>query len=120
MSERESINVVNDQQGCPTYAADLANAIIQIIEQSFSGKIKNGIYNFSNKGVINWFQFAEAIKELTGSGCMVHPIPSSQYPTPARRPNYSVLDTAKIQEVFGIEIPEWKDSLKKCLQLLVK
>lgn len=120
MKERESISVVNDQVGCPTYAADLAAAIIKIINQSGPGKIKNGIYNFSNKGVINWFQFAAAIQELTGSSCTVHPIPSSQYPTPARRPNYSVLDTTKIQEVFGIEIPEWKDSLKKCLQVLVK
>ncbi len=115
MKERESINVVEDQQGCPTYAADLAAAIMNII----SGTTVNpGIYNFSNHGIINWYQFAVAIKELSGSKCVVNPIPSSQYPTPAKRPAYSVLDTAKIQQTFNIVIPEWKDSLEKCIQLI--
>jgi dTDP-4-dehydrorhamnose reductase len=115
MKEKESINVVEDQQGCPTYAADLAAAIMQII----SGlSVNPGIYNFSNHGIINWYQFAVAIKELTGSNCIVNPIPSSQYPTPAKRPAYSVLDTIKIRDTFNVAIPEWRDSLKKCLQLL--
>jgi dTDP-4-dehydrorhamnose reductase len=117
MKEREQLNVVNDQEGCPTYAADLAAAIMLIIH---SGKAaaQPGIYNYSNTGVINWYQFAEAIKELSGSKCMVNPIPSSNYPTPAKRPSYSVMDTTKIQQTFDISIPAWKDSLKKCLQLL--
>jgi dTDP-4-dehydrorhamnose reductase len=120
MSERENINVVDDQVGCPTYAADLAAAIMKIIDHSAADKTKSGIYNFSNKGVINWYQFAVAIKELSGSNCMVNPIPAAQYPTPAKRPNYSVLDTTKIQQAFNVVIPEWKDSLEKCLKLLDK
>lgn len=117
MKEKEQLNVVSDQQGCPTYAADLAAAIMQIIS---SGKaaVNAGIYNYSNSGVINWWQFAVAIKELSGSKCIVNPIPSSNYPTPAKRPAYSVMDTAKIQQVFIINIPFWEDSLKKCLLLL--
>ncbi|HTB53043.1 MAG TPA: dTDP-4-dehydrorhamnose reductase [Ferruginibacter sp.] len=120
MKERESINVVNDQQGCPTYAADLANVIMQIIIHhplsiSNSG---NRIFNYSNAGSINWYQFAVAIKELTNSKCIVNPIPSAQYPTPAKRPQYSVLDTTKIRETFAISIPAWKDSLQVCLALL--
>ncbi|MES2848691.1 MAG: dTDP-4-dehydrorhamnose reductase [Bacteroidota bacterium] len=115
MKERESINVVEDQQGCPTYAADLAAAIMSIV----SGTTVNpGIYNFSNHGVINWYQFAVAIKELSGSKCVVNPIPTSQYPTPAKRPAYSVLDTTKIRDTFNVVIPEWKDSLQKCLAIL--
>lgn len=115
MKERESINVVNDQQGCPTYAADLAKAIMDII----SGvTIAPGIYNFSNHGNISWYQFAVAIKEISGSKCIVHPIPTSQYPTPAKRPAYSVLDTTKIRDTFNVVIPEWKESLQKCMSLL--
>jgi dTDP-4-dehydrorhamnose reductase len=115
MKERSSINVVDDQLGCPTYAADLAAAVMQII----AGETQTpGIYNFSNSGIINWFQFASAIKELSGSSCIVHPIPSSQYPTPAKRPAYSVLDTEKIQTVFGVTVPAWKQSLERCLQIL--
>jgi dTDP-4-dehydrorhamnose reductase len=120
MKERESISVVNDQQGCPTYAADLANAIMQIINKHRTSNIvhQTSIYNYSNSGVINWYQFAVAIKELTNSKCIVNSIPSSQYPTPAKRPQYSVLDTTKIRETFAITIPTWKDSLIKCLALL--
>ena len=117
MNERESINVVDDQVGCPTYAADLAAAIMKIIDQ---GNIIPGIYNFSNRGVINWHQFATAIKELSGSNCNVNPIPAAQYPTPAKRPQYSVLDTTKINQTFGVILPEWKESLQKCLVLLGK
>ena len=117
MKEREQISVVSDQVGCPTYAADLAGAIMQIITTK-NTKEQAGIYNYSNAGVINWHQFAVAIKELTDSKCLVNPIPSSQYPTPAKRPAYSVLDTSKIQKNFNIQIPEWKDSLQKCLALL--
>ncbi len=117
MKEKEQLNVVSDQVGCPTYAADLAAAIMQII---VSGKASEnpGVYNFSNSGVINWWQFAVAIKELSGSKCIVNPIPSSNYPTPAKRPAYSVMDTAKIQNVYSCDVPLWKDSLQKCLLLL--
>jgi dTDP-4-dehydrorhamnose reductase len=126
MKERESIQVVSDQMGCPTYAADLASAIMQIIDQlkqspSILNQVRaiGQIFNYSNQGVINWYQFALAIKELSGSSCVVNPILSSQYPTPAKRPSYSVMDTSKIQQTFHITIPNWKDSLQKCVKLLL-
>jgi len=119
MSTKESINVVSDQHGCPTYAADLAAAIMSIIIAK--RPIINyplSIFNYSNAGMITWYDFAVAIKELTGSKCIVNPIPTAQYPTPAKRPHYSVLDTTKIRQTFGIIIPEWKLSLEKCLSIL--
>ena len=126
MKERESIQVVSDQMGCPTYAADLASAIMQIIDQlkqspSILNQVRaiGQIFNYSNQGVINWYQFALAIKELSGSSCAVNPILSSQYPTPAKRPAYSVMDTSKIQQTFHLTIPNWKDSLQKCVKLLL-
>jgi dTDP-4-dehydrorhamnose reductase len=120
MKDKESINVVNDQQGCPTYAADLAAAILNIVEQISNSKLHAPrIYNYSNSGKINWYEFAVTIKELTGSKCIVNPIPTSQYPTPAKRPQYSVLDTSKIQRIFNISISGWKESLEKCLSILL-
>jgi dTDP-4-dehydrorhamnose reductase len=113
MSERNEINVVNDQVGSPTYAADLAEAIMHIIH---SGTWLPGIYHYANAGAISWCDFALAIKELSGSNCKVHPIPSSQYPTPAKRPMYSVFDTTKIQQAFGIALKDWKESLSVCLR----
>ena len=119
MKERESINVVSDQQGCPTYAADLATAIMQVIESAgFTKKNRPSIFNYSNEGIISWYDFAVAIKELSGSNCKVNAIPTLQYPTPAKRPHYSVMDTTLIKNTFGVTIPFWKDSLEKCLQLL--
>lgn len=117
MGEKDSINVVSDQAGCPTYAADLADIIMQIIA---SGKSKTnaGIYHYSNAGITNWYEFAVAIKKLSGSNCIVNPITTAQYPTPAKRPAYSVLDTTKIRNTFGLNIPAWEESLKKCLHLL--
>jgi dTDP-4-dehydrorhamnose reductase len=117
MNERESINVVSDQVGCPTYAADMAAAIMQII---VSGKSREnpGIYHYSNAGVTNWYDFAVAIKELSGNTCDVNPITTAAYPTAAKRPAYSVLDTTKIKETFKLDIPNWQDSLEKCLNLL--
>jgi len=115
MKERESINVVNDQFGCPTYAADLADAVIKIIS---SGISKPGIYHYCNEGITSWYEFALAIKELTNSACAVNPITTSAYPTAAKRPAYSVLDTSKIKATFDISIPGWKDSLKTCIGLL--
>ena len=117
MKEKESINVVSDQFGCPTYAADLAVAIMQIIASNQSNN-NPGIYHYSNAGVTNWYEFALAIKKLTGSSCIVHPISTAQYPTAAKRPAYSVLDTAKIKETFKLDIPNWETSLQKCLALL--
>ncbi len=113
MKERESINVVNDQFGCPTYAADLAGAVMMLLKKNTTG-----IYHYCNEGVISWYDFAEAIKEISNSNCIINPIPTSQYPTPANRPHYSVLDTALIKDKFGIIIPNWKTSLRRCLQLL--
>lgn len=115
MKERESIQVVNDQTGSPTYAADLAAVILKIIE---SGKWVPGIYHYSNEGVITWFDFAAAIKEITANSCIIHPIPSSSYPTPARRPDYSVFDKQKIRHTYQVLIPAWKDSLEKCISLM--
>lgn len=117
MKERDRIGVVNDQWGSPTYAADLAAAILQLIASGDTGE-KGGVYHYSNTGIISWYQFAVAIKELTGSACTVDPITTDQYPTPARRPKYSVLDTKKIRDTFGIRIPDWKTSLQSCLTLL--
>ena len=119
MKEKESINVVNDQYGCPTYAADLAEAIMQIVVQlPVVDTPLPMIFNYANSEATNWFEFANAIKELTGSKCNINAIPTSQNPTSSKRPQYSVLDTTKIQETFHINIPNWKDSLKKCLNKL--
>ena len=124
MSERESINVVSDQQGCPTYAADLADAIMQIVSQQLAPATSrsvsaSNIYHYANTGITNWYEFAEAIKNISEKSCLVNPIPTTAYPTPAKRPAYSVLDTFKIQQAFNIAIPFWKESLEKCIPLLV-
>lgn len=115
MKERPSLNVVSDQVGAPTYAADLASAILQIIDK---GSWKPGIYHYSNQGRISWYDFAVAIRNHSGSNCEVHPIPSSQYPTPAKRPSFSLLDTEKIQSAFQLQIPAWEESLLRCLHQL--
>jgi dTDP-4-dehydrorhamnose reductase len=115
LQEKEEINVVNDQFGSPTYAADLAEAILQIIA---SQNWHPSVYHYSNEGIISWYDFAVAIKESTGSNCKINPIPTSQYPTPAKRPAYSALDKTKIQQTFGIELKDWKESLASCLSRL--
>ena len=115
MKERESLQVVNDQVGAPTYAGDLSKAIIHIIENK---KWLAGIYHYSNTGKISWYDFAIAIKELSGSNCVIKPIASDQYPTVAKRPSFSLLNTEKIRETFNIDIPDWKKSLEHCLKLL--
>lgn len=115
MSEKESIGVVSDQIGSPTYAADLARAIMQIIS---SGKWVPGIYNFSNEGVISWFDFANEIKRQINSSCVVSPLSTDQFPTPAKRPKYSVLDKTKIQQTFSVQLRDWKESLKECISKL--
>lgn len=110
MQERDEINVVNDQIGSPTYTADLAQAIIDIVESS---KWSHGIYNYSNEGEISWYEFALTIKELGNYKCKVGGIPSSSYPTPAKRPSFSLLDKTKIKSVYNLEVPNYKESLKK-------
>jgi dTDP-4-dehydrorhamnose reductase len=118
LQEKESINVVNDQLGCPTYAADLAEIIMQFIDRNEQNSSFDGIVNYCNEGIISWFDFAVAIKDFLNSNCKIMPVTTSQYPTPAKRPLYSVLDTSKIKEMLHADIPFWKDSLYKCLQLL--
>ncbi|WP_418263893.1 dTDP-4-dehydrorhamnose reductase [Flavobacterium faecale] len=115
MQEREQLNVVKDQVGSPTYAADLAQAIMTII---VGDKWQAGIFNFSNEGAISWYEFAVAIQEIGRFDCEINGISSSEYPTPARRPNYSLLDKTKIKRTFDVMVPEYKESLKKCMQLL--
>jgi dTDP-4-dehydrorhamnose reductase len=115
MNQKEQIGVVNDQTGSPTYAADLAEAIMQII---CSGKWIPGIFHFSNDGIITWFDFAKEIKAIAGLACVVNPISTDKFPTPAKRPGYSVLNKSKIQEVYGLQLKDWKDSLRKCLEKL--
>lgn len=112
-AEKESVSVVADQIGTPTYAADLADAIVKIIPQM--NESNRGIYHFSNEGVCSWYDFATAIMSLSGLKCAVHPIPTSEYPRPAVRPFYSVLDKSKIKETFGITINHWRVSLEKCI-----
>lgn len=119
MKERESLNVVGDQFGSPTYAADLAKVILDIVKSiDGSSEDKAGIYHYSNDGIISWYDFAVAIKEISGSNCKVNPIPTSAYPTPAKRPAYSAFDKYKIQLAFSITIPNWKDSLQQFFERL--
>lgn len=118
MKERNEINVVNDQTGSPTYAADLAEVIVQLIGdcQLNSTDWQPGIYHFSNHGKISWYDFAVAIKELTGSSVIIKPITTAEFPTAAKRPAYSVLDNSKIQKTFHVVQKEWKTSLQTCFR----
>ena len=111
-----SLKVVFDQIGTPTYAFDLAITIMNIV--SSDKGIVPGIYHYTNEGVASWYDFAKEIMDLTHIDCVVKPIYSSEYPTAAHRPNYSVLDKTKIKQTYGIEIPHWRDSLKDCIQAM--
>lgn len=114
--EREQLGVIFDQIGTPTYARDLAVAIYAAIEKG----IVPGIYHFSNEGVISWYDFTKAIHRIAGiTACHVRPLHTAEYPTPANRPHYSVLDKTKIKQTYGIEIPYWEDSLSECIAKLV-
>ncbi len=117
MDERESLSVVNDQVGSPTYAADLAQVILIILD---SNKWEPGIYHYSNEGGISWFDFALDIKTIAQKSCEIKGIPASSYPTPAQRPAYSLLDKSKIQAVYGIASIDYKTSLKKMMARLEK
>lgn len=120
--ERESLNVVADQTGTPTNAADLAKAIVKILDYSEANShFKAGIYHYSNEGITTWYDFTKAIHHDTGiTTCKVNPISTDQYPTRASRPQYSVLDKSKIKAAFGIQIPQWEDSLRVCITELSK
>ncbi len=120
--EREALNVVYDQVGTPTYAADLATAILFIVEVSAKDPVKfvPGIYHYSNEGVASWFDFSKAIFEISGLKCKVIPVLSEEFPSPTKRPNYSVLNKSKIKNTFALEIPYWRDSLKDCIDKMEK
>lgn len=115
LKERDTLGVVNDQIGSPTYAADLAQAMMDIVNNH---NWVPGIYNYSNEGELSWYEFVLAIQEITGDSCEVSGIPSSSYPTPAARPAFSLLDKTKIKEVYGVAVPDYKESLKRCLELV--
>lgn len=118
MRERPQIKVVNDQIGAPTYGADLAKAILHIIDQlemPGESSIPGGIYHYCNTGKISWYDFARAIQQKIHATCEVLPIPSSEYPTPAKRPAFSLMATEKIQRDFGVAVYPWEDSLDTCL-----
>lgn len=116
--EKERLNVINDQFGSPTYAADLAGIIMKFVEAYENTEDFSGIVNYCNSGTISWFEFAIAIKSLINSPCEILPIPSSEYKTAATRPSYSILDTSKIRKMLNTDIPLWNTSLEKCLDLL--
>lgn len=117
-SDRDTLSVVDDQIGTPTYAVDLAHALIKIINTCHSELVSEshfGIYNFSNEGQCSWFDFAAEIFAQKGISIDLKPIPTSAYPTPAKRPGYSVLDKTKIKAIFDLSIKDWKESLRICL-----
>lgn len=114
-AERDSLSVVNDQIGTPTHAIDLAKCLLKIIETNNQQSTTDnfGIYNFSNEGQCSWYDFAKEIFRVNNISINLQPIPTASYPTPAKRPSYSVLDKSKIKRVFGVEIEDWQRSLKK-------
>ena len=119
--EKKSLNVIFDQVGTPTYAADLAFAILTAIQRIIQTPENEdplfGIYHFSNEGVASWYDFAKEIFHIKGVTCEVNPVRTEKFPTPAKRPHYSVLDKQKVKNTFGISIPYWKESLRTCLAL---
>jgi dTDP-4-dehydrorhamnose reductase len=118
--EKKELGVVFDQVGTPTYAGDLAQVIMHIIVDAEKNGFKSGIYNYSNEGVCSWFDFATEIMHLTGSKCRIIPIRTHEYPTPAKRPVFSVMDKNKIKRTFDLKIPYWRDSLKIAIANLEK
>jgi dTDP-4-dehydrorhamnose reductase len=114
--ENEELGVIFDQVGTPTYAADLARAVLDIVPNIKNDKV--AIYNYSNEGVLSWYDFAKEIMKMAKIDCDINPIETFQYPTPAKRPHYSLLNKSKIKKEFNITIPYWKDSLDKCLKIM--
>lgn len=119
-SERDELNVVFDQVGTPTFAADLAYAILQIVEKTLNNQkdFRGGIYHYSNEGVCSWFDFAKKIMQIGNRSCRINPIESKDYPTPAKRPHYSILNKGKIKKTYNLFIPHWEDSLIRCIEIL--
>ena len=118
-AERDSLGVIFDQVGTPTYAKDLAECIVEILfTKNMCKSEKVEIYNYSNEGACSWYDFAKAIFDISHISCDVSPITTDQYPTPAKRPHYSILNKKKIKEQYGLNIPYWKDSLESCIEEL--
>jgi len=119
-AERDELGVIFDQIGTPTYAGDLAKAILDILAKKEAGEVKDvsGIYHYSNEGVCSWHDFATEIFRQQGMACRVKPIETVEYPTPAKRPHYSVMNKKKIKGTFGIEIQHWTEALSECLKRL--
>jgi len=119
--EKDEISVVFDQIGTPTYARDLAGAILWILKHPLKSENRDvAIYHYSNEGVASWYDFAKAIFEFANIKCDVKPIETYQYPTPAKRPYYSVLNKSKIKNTYNLKIPYWRDSLKECIDTIAK
>jgi dTDP-4-dehydrorhamnose reductase len=114
--EKDELGVIFDQIGSPTYARDLAQTLLDILPNIKNDKV--AIYNYSNEGVLSWYDFAKEIMRMAKIDCSINPIETFQYPTPAKRPHYSLLNKSKIKNDFGVEIPYWKDSLSDCLKVL--
>lgn len=117
-SENPSMKVVFDQVGTPTYARDLAALIVKVIDEGMYDR--QGVYHYSNEGVISWYDFAKAICELSGNSCDIAPCHTDEFPSKASRPHYSVLDKTLVKETFGITVPYWADSLKDCITRLAR
>jgi dTDP-4-dehydrorhamnose reductase len=117
-AERPALNVVNDQYGAPTYAADLAEALLAIINNVTQGKKKfvPGVYHYTNEGACTWFDFARRIMQLGHCACAIHPVTTAEYPTKATRPTYSMLSKEKIKNTYGLLIPSWEDALARCFR----
>ena len=116
--ERDQLRVVFDQIGTPTYAHDIAKMVLQLLSEPSNMHQMKGIFHYSNEGVTSWYDFARAIFELSAIKCQVSPIESKDYPTPAKRPPFSLMNKEKIKRTFNIEIPHWRSSLKHCLKRL--
>jgi dTDP-4-dehydrorhamnose reductase len=116
MKERAQLSIVADQKGRPTYAKDLALTTMKMIEAIHAGKTMKGIYHFANMGETTWFDFAAKIKAIAGLDCALHPIETKDFPTPAKRPVYSVLDTSKIEQDIEMHIRHWEDALLECIK----
>lgn len=113
--ERDTLNVIFDQVGTPTYAADLADALLQVVS---ADKFIPGVYHYSNEGVCSWYDFTIAIHQIAGIDCRVLPIESKDYPAKTPRPHYSVLNKSKIKSNYNIQIPHWEDGLRRCMAIL--
>lgn len=117
-AQRKNLNVVFDQVGSPTYAGDLADCIVHVIESRQQNKL--GIYHYADEGVCSWYDFACAIRDIAGNRCDIRPCHSDEYPSKVKRPSYSVLDKTLVKKTFGITIPNWLDSLRRCMAQLDK